>query len=65
MSHECFNQGAGDMLCHFLGDNTRNYSEKNAFRGILARHQLKFIAKGRFSPQPSAFIKISGPVFNG
>jgi hypothetical protein len=28
MSHKDFNQSTVDMLCEFLGDNTRNYSEK-------------------------------------
>ena len=50
MSHEYFNQGSVDMLCDFLGDNTRNYSEKNTFSDLFARHQLKFVAKGRSSP---------------
>jgi hypothetical protein len=50
MSHEDVNQGSVDMLCDFLGYNTRNYSEKNAFSNVFARHQLKFVAKGRSSP---------------
>jgi hypothetical protein len=37
MPHEYFNQGAGDMLCYFLGYNTRNYSEKKTFSDIFAR----------------------------
>jgi hypothetical protein len=40
------------MLCHFWGDNTRNYSEKTAFSCLFVRHQLKFIAKRR-SPPPA------------
>jgi hypothetical protein len=57
MSHEYLNRGSVDMLCDFLGDNTRNYSEKNAFSCVFSRHQLKIIAKGRSSPQSSVFFK--------
>jgi hypothetical protein len=65
MSHEYFNQGSVDMLCDFLGDNPNNYSQKNAFSDVRARHQLKFIPKGRSSPRPSAFLMITEAVFNG
>ena len=66
MAHEYFNQGSVDMLCDFFGDNTRNYSEKTAFSCLLARHQLKFIEKGRSSPRPSAFFKdIIACIFDG